>query len=107
MPCAKPTDYSFRCAHCGAVKAVRVLSSAPRKARVLPCVQCGGPRRFLPPGDVSTALTHREQVVLDLTGQGLTASAIARMIGVGRVRVYQILQRALGKQASSQSVQAA
>lgn len=99
MPCAKPTDYSFRCAHCGAIKTVRVLSSAPRKARVLPCQSCGGPRRFLPPGDVSTTLTHRERVVLDLTGQGLTASAIARMIGVGRIRVNQLQRAALAKQA--------
>lgn len=38
-------------------------------------------------------------MVLDLVGQGLTASTIAGMIGVGRVRVYQIQRSALAKQA--------
>lgn len=101
MARAIPTDYPFRCAHCGTAQTVRVLSASPRKARVLSCPSCGGARRFLPPGEASTTLTHREQVVLDLVGQGLTASAIATMIGVGRVRVYQLQQRALAKQAAA------
>lgn len=62
-------------------------------------VQAAMRERLLPPGGIAATLTHREQVVLDLVGQGLTASTIAGMIGVGRVRVYQIQRAALAKQA--------
>lgn len=36
---------------------------------------------------------------MDLTGHGLAVRDIASMIGVGRVRVYQLRRSALAKQA--------
>ena len=95
-----PAEYPFRCAHCGTVHPLRVLSPAPRRAKIEMCRKCKVPRRLLPPGGVSSTLTHREQVVLDLTGQGLAVGEIAAMIGVGRVRVYQLQRAALAKQAA-------
>lgn len=92
-------EYPFRCAHCGTVHELRVFSAAPRRAKIAVCRKCKVSRRLLPPGGIASTLTHREQVVIDLTGQGLAVSAIAGMLGVGRVRVYQIQRAALAKQA--------
>lgn len=100
MPRRTPAEYPFRCAQCGTVHTLRVLSPSPRRARIETCRKCKVPRRLLPPGGIASTLTHREQVVLDLTGQGLAVSEIATMIGVGRVRVYQLQRAALAKQAA-------